>query len=234
MSDISEILFKLSIMLVPGVFAVVCHEVSHGYVANKLGDPTAKIMGRLTLNPFKHLDPIGLLMLFIIKIGWAKPVPVNFNNLHNPKRDMIWVAAAGPITNILLAAFSAMLLRGIVMAASLVPGYFAEPILLMLTFSVFINLVLAIFNLIPVPPLDGGRVVVGLLPYRQSMAYSRIEPYGMIAIILIVVLIPSILSIIIAPPLHAAFTALIGHETLLYLFNHTSIVRLGFLQFLQF
>jgi len=234
MSDIHDIFFKLSIMLVPGVFAVVCHEVSHGYVANRLGDPTAKMMGRLTLNPFKHLDPIGLLMLFIIKIGWAKPVPVNYDNLHNPKRDMIWVAAAGPITNILLAAFSAFMLRGLVVVAPLIPGYFGEPILLMLAFSVFINLVLAIFNLIPVPPLDGGRVVVGLLPFRQSIAYSRIEPYGMIGIILIVILVPSILSMIIAPPLHAAFTALVGRESLLYLFNHTSIVRLGFLQFLQF
>ena len=224
-------LFKLSIMLVPGIFAVVCHEVSHGYIAYKFGDPTAKTMGRLTLNPFKHIDPIGLLMLFIIKIGWAKPVPVNFNNLRNPKRDMIWVAAAGPITNFLLATISALLIRGIIEVIEIVPGYLAEPILLMLVFSVFINLVLAIFNLIPVPPLDGGRVVVGFLPNRLSIAYAKIEPYGMIGVILLVVLFPSILSMLIVPPLHAGIYFLIGPGALNFLINNTAIIRLGFLQF---
>jgi Zn-dependent protease len=224
-------IFKLSIMLVPGIFAVVCHEVSHGYVAYKFGDPTAKTMGRLTLNPFKHIDPLGLLMLFIIKIGWAKPVPVNFNNLRNPKRDMIWVAAAGPITNFLLATLSALLIRGIIEIYEIVPIYISEPVLLMLVFSVFINLVLAIFNLIPVPPLDGGRVVVGFLPSRLSLAYSRIEPYGMIGIILIVVLFPSILSMLIIPPLNVGIYFLLGPDTLDFLIKHTAIIRLGFLQF---
>jgi len=184
-------LLKLSVMLVPALMAITCHEVSHGYIAYKLGDNTARSMGRLTLNPLKHLDIIGTLMVFIVGIGWAKPVPVNFNNLRNPKRDMIWVALAGPVTNTILAIASALALRGIV-AIETVYLFGApiklvlEPIALMLAFSIYINLLLAIFNLIPVPPLDGGRVAVGLLPYRQAVIYSRIEPYGMILIILLV------------------------------------------------
>ena len=106
--------FKLSIMLVPGMLAITCHEVSHGYIAWRYGDPTARMLGRLTLNPLKHIDIVGTLMIFIIGIGWAKPVPVVYENLHNPKRDMIWVAAAGPITNIMLATVSAIFLRGLV------------------------------------------------------------------------------------------------------------------------
>ncbi|HLO26252.1 MAG TPA: site-2 protease family protein, partial [Geobacteraceae bacterium] len=178
-------LLKLSIMLVPALMAITCHEVSHGFIADRFGDNTARSMGRLTLNPLKHLDIVGTLMVFIIGIGWAKPVPVNFNNLRHPKRDMIWVAAAGPITNFILAALSAFALRGLVLLSESVPaapmvGMLIEPIALMLAFSLYINLMLAIFNLIPVPPLDGGRVAVGLLPYRPSMALARVEPYGMI------------------------------------------------------
>ncbi len=182
---------KVSIMLVPALMAITCHEVSHGFVADKLGDNTARYMGRLTLNPLKHLDIVGTLMVFIIGIGWAKPVPVNFNNLRNPKRDMIWVAAAGPVTNFAVASLSAFVLRALVAVAENIPDaslvhMFIEPIALMLAFSVYINLLLAIFNLIPVPPLDGGRVAVGILPYRQSNAFARIEPFGMIIIILLV------------------------------------------------
>src|SRR5512144_3352372 len=111
-------LLKLSILLVPALMAITCHEVSHGFVADRFGDNTARSMGRLTLNPLKHLDIIGTLMVFIVGIGWAKPVPVNFNNLRNPKRDMIWVAAAGPITNFCLATLSAMLMRAVVAATA--------------------------------------------------------------------------------------------------------------------
>src|SRR5512136_1635319 len=114
-------LLKLSIMLVPGLMAITCHEVSHGFVADRFGDSTAQRMGRLTLNPLKHLDIIGTLMVFIIGIGWAKPVPVNFNNLRNPKRDMIWVAAAGPVTNFCLAFVSAMAMRGAIAGFTLFP-----------------------------------------------------------------------------------------------------------------
>jgi Zn-dependent protease len=213
---------KLSIMLVPGLMAITCHEVSHGFVADKLGDNTARRMGRLTLNPIKHLDILGTLMVFIIGIGWAKPVPVNFNNLRNPKRDMIWVAAAGPITNFSLAFLSAMLMRGILAVATGISGgpptMFIEPIVLMLAFSVYINLLLAIFNLIPVPPLDGGRVAVGLLPYRQAALLSRVEPFGMIIILALIFLpdvlhLPSIFEYVISPILNAGVHLLAGRQS---------------------
>ena len=208
---------KLSVMLVPGMLAIVCHEVSHGYVAWRFGDPTAKMMGRLTLNPLKHIDIFGTLMIFVIGIGWAKPVPVVSENLRNPKRDMIWVAAAGPITNIMLATISALLLRGLVAfsnpAASGSPlAMLVEPVVLMLAFSVYINLLLAIFNMIPVPPLDGGRVLVGLLPYKQSAALSRIEPYGMI-IIIVLVFFTNMFSYFISPFLKIGVQILAGPQS---------------------
>lgn len=208
---------KLSVMLVPGMLAIVCHEVSHGYVAWRFGDPTAKMMGRLTLNPLKHIDLIGTLMIFFIGIGWAKPVPVVFENLRNPKRDMIWVAAAGPITNITLAIISALLLRGLVgfvnpAATGSPAAMLMEPVILMLAFSVYINLLLAIFNMIPVPPLDGGRVMVGLLPYKQATALSRVEPYGMM-IIIVLVFFTNMFSYIISPFLNLGVHILAGPQS---------------------
>ena len=208
---------KLSVMLVPGMLAIVCHEVSHGYIAWRFGDPTARMLGRLTLNPLKHIDIIGTLMIFFIGIGWAKPVPVTFQNLRNPKRDMIWVAAAGPVTNILLATVSSFLLRGLVAidnpAVSGSPlAMFLEPVVLMLAFSVYINLLLAIFNMIPVPPLDGGRVLVGLLPNRQAAAWARIEPYGMVIIILLV-FFTNIFSYVISPVLTIGVHLLAGPQS---------------------
>jgi len=210
-------LLKLSIMLVPALLAITCHEVSHGYIAYRLGDNTARSLGRLTLNPLKHLDIIGTLMVFLVGIGWAKPVPVDFGNLRNPKRDMIWVAAAGPITNFLLAALSAMILRGIIFleqefASVLAVSSFLEPITLMLGFSVYINLLLCLFNLIPVPPLDGGRVLVGLLPNRQAAAYSRIEPYGMILIIALV-FFTNVFNYVLAPMLNVGIRILTGPQS---------------------
>ena len=210
-------LFKLSIMLVPGLFAITCHEVSHGYIAWRYGDPTARMLGRLTLNPLKHIDIIGTLMIVFIGIGWAKPVPVVYENLRNPKRDMIWVAAAGPITNLLLACVSAMFLRGLVTFAGPVVeagsqlAMVIEPLVLMLAFSVYINLLLAIFNMIPLPPLDGGRVLSGLLPYRQAAALSRIEPYGMV-IIIVLVFFTNIFSYIVLPLLNVGAHLLAGPQ----------------------
>jgi len=211
-----DFLLKLSVMLVPGLLAITCHEVSHGYMAWRFGDPTARMLGRLTLNPLKHLDLIGTLMIFFVGIGWAKPVPVVTENLHNPKKNMIWIAAAGPITNLILATFSALLLRAVVAfgnPASLSPAAFIiEPLVLMLAFSVYINLLLSIFNMIPVPPLDGGRVLVGLLPYRQSAAWSRIEPYGML-IIIALIFFTNLFSYVVSPVLNAAVHVLAGPQS---------------------
>jgi Zn-dependent protease len=193
-----DFLLKLSIMLVPGLLAITCHEVSHGFVAWRFGDPTARMLGRLTLNPLKHVDPLGTIIVpifiafstqFRFIFGWAKPVPVVYENLRNPKRDMIWVAAAGPITNFILAIISAIILRGILsltnipMAAQPTIMFIIKPIELMLEFSVYINLLLGLFNLIPVPPLDGGRVFIGLLPPRLAYIWSRLEPYGILLVI---------------------------------------------------
>ena len=213
-----QFFFKLSIMLVPALMAITCHEVSHGFVANRFGDGTAKAQGRLTLNPFNHLDIIGTLMVFIIGIGWAKPVPVNFNNLRNPKRDMVWVAAAGPLTNFSIALVSALLMRLVIALGSHLSGatFFIDPLILMLAFSVYVNLLLAIFNLIPVPPLDGGRVAVGLLPYRQAVFWSRIEPYGMI-IIIGLVFFTDLFSYIISPALSFGVHLLAGpHSSVVF------------------
>lgn len=209
-----DFFLKLSIMLVPGLLAITCHEVSHGFVANRLGDDTARVMGRLTLNPLKHIDIFGTIMIFVVGIGWAKPVPVNFNNLRRPKQDMIWVAAAGPITNFLLATLSALLLRGLIAFAGGGGGqasFVFQPVLMMLSFSIYINLLLGIFNLIPIPPLDGGRVAVGLLPLRLAMGLSRIEPFGMILIIL-VVYFTGLFSIVISPFLEFGIRLLAGPE----------------------
>lgn len=231
-----DFFLKVSVMLVPALMAITCHEVSHGFIADRFGDRTARSMGRLTLNPLKHLDIIGTLMVFLVGIGWAKPVPVNFNNLRHPKRDMIWVGAAGPVTNFLLATISALALRGFVAFSTVVSGdplvqMFIDPISMMLAFSVYINLVLGIFNLIPVPPLDGGRVMVGLLPYRQSVAYAGIEKYGMIGIILIVIFFPRVLSYVIAPPLYFGLNVLIGPHVMGYLIHNTPLQQLGIFPF---
>jgi Zn-dependent protease len=212
-----DILFKLSIMLVPGLFAITCHEVSHGYIAWRYGDPTARMLGRLTLNPLKHIDIIGTLMIVFVGIGWAKPVPVVYENLRNPRRDMIWVAAAGPVTNLTLAFISAMLLRGFVVFVNpAVSGssmtMVAEPVVLMLAFSVYINLLLAIFNMFPLPPLDGGRVLSGLLPPRQAAVLARIEPYGMV-IIIVLVFFTNIFSYLIYPLLTIGVHLLAGPQS---------------------
>lgn len=175
-------------MLVPALLAVTMHEVSHGFVADKFGDPTARLLGRLTLNPVRHLDPIGTLALLIFGFGWARPVPVNFQNLHHPRRDMIWVALAGPGVNFVLACASALILRFLAWLpmGGAGGGGMMEPLQLMAGFSLYINVILAIFNLLPIPPLDGGRVMIGLLPRRQAELLARLEPFGFVIIIFLV------------------------------------------------
>ena len=209
-----EIVRQIAIWALPILVAIVFHEVAHGWVANRLGDPTAKQMGRLTLNPLPHIDPIGTVALPLLLIianapflfGYAKPVPVNFYNLGNPKRDMIFVAVAGPLTNLLLAlgaVFTLKILTQILGAASPAGGSpwvaFFTPLILMAELAVIINVVLAVFNTLPLPPLDGGRVLVGLLPDPYSSFVERIEPFGFL--ILIVLLMTHLLGGIIGPPI---------------------------------
>ena len=193
---------ELILLAPPLLLALTFHEFAHGYVAYQLGDPTAKNLGRLTLNPIKHLDPIGTIAFFFIKFGWAKPVPVNPQYFKDPKRDMLWVALAGPATNFVLAIVSAALAKGLWFFASQLPySTMAEAILVplngMLIASVWINLVLCIFNFLPIPPLDGSRILMGLLPNRMAISYMKFEKYGFIFVL--VLAFSGVLSKVIMP-----------------------------------
>ncbi|MDI6740082.1 MAG: site-2 protease family protein [Candidatus Edwardsbacteria bacterium] len=171
------------ILVIPAVlFAITIHEYAHGWVADKFGDPTARLMGRLTLNPLAHLDPIGALMLILVRIGWAKPVPVNPYNLKNPRRDMIWIALAGPVTN-LAAAFVFGTIVRLIVSSGLDLGGMMTPVMMLLIFGVVIDVALAIFNFIPIPPLDGSKVLAGLLPARWAYQYLKYERFGPIVLI---------------------------------------------------
>jgi Zn-dependent protease len=189
---------------VPVVFAITLHEAAHGYVARLLGDRTAEMLGRVTLNPVKHVDPVGtilvpaLLVLFKAPFlfGWAKPVPVNFANLRHPRRDMIWVAAAGPGSNFVQA-----LLWALVLAAGAVGG--SEGFARMAVIGVQVNLVLMALNLLPIPPLDGGRILAGLLPHGAASALSRIEPWGFF--IILALLFARLLDDLMYPLIKGAF-----------------------------
>jgi Zn-dependent protease len=210
----------IALWILPFLMAVVFHEVAHGYVAKRLGDDTASVLGRLTLNPLAHVDPVGtvalpaalLLMGSPFMFGWAKPVPVAFERLHNPRRDMILVAMAGPVTNLVLAAASAAGLAAIGhMAESGYPsGGFkvAEPLAIMCELSLRLNVVLAVFNLLPIPPLDGGRVAAGLLPHELGESLERIEPYGFF--IIMALLFTGALDFILRPLMSGILAGLLG------------------------
>ena len=179
--DLTSFLQELVVVLPAVLFAITFHEVAHGWIADRLGDPTARMAGRLTLNPIAHLDPIGAIMMILVKFGWAKPVPVNPMNLRHPLRDMIWVAAAGPVANLVVSAASLLLYRW---SGAVAVSFLADPIRELLKWSFIINLNLAAFNLIPIPPLDGSQILKGILPRRQLLVFERIEPYGFLLLIL--------------------------------------------------
>ncbi len=208
-----SIIQKIAIGAIPVLFAITLHEVAHGRVAKYFGDTTAAARGRLSLNPIKHIDPIGTILVPIILIlsigvgfGWAKPVPVNFNYLRNPKRDMIWVAAAGPFANLVMAFFWAFVMKiGIVISSQ--SEWIAVPMILMGQVGIIVNLLLLLLNLLPIPPLDGGRILAGLAPVRFSYALAKIEPFGMF--IIFGLLLMGYLWLILKPPLQF-MSALIG------------------------
>jgi Zn-dependent protease len=206
MDQLDLIIQQLAVWTLPVLFAITVHEVAHGWVAKQLGDPTAEMLGRLTLNPIKHIDPLGtvlvpglLLLMGGFVFGWAKPVPVTYENLHRPKTGMAIVAAAGPLANLLMAILWTMVLKvGIGLTGTL--DWVASPLKSMGEAGILINVVLMLLNLLPIPPLDGGRVLAGLLPGPLSWQLGRIEPYGFL--ILLALLATGVLGRILGQPVH--------------------------------
>lgn len=195
---------KIAVYALPVIFAITVHEAAHGFAARFFGDMTADRAGRITLNPLKHIDPVGTILLPALTLlvggilfGWAKPVPVDFSRLRNPKRDMLWVAAAGPASNFVMALFWALIIKLSLSA----PNVYSEPMALMGQAGVMINVVLMVLNLLPLPPLDGGRIAVSLLPNHLAYKYAQIERYGFI--ILIVLLATGIIGRIMEPFIEA-------------------------------
>ncbi len=197
---------RVTIYVLPVIFAITVHEAAHGYAARHYGDMTAAAAGRISLNPLRHIDPVGTLLIPALTLliggilfGWAKPVPVNFGRLRHPKRDMLWVAAAGPGANLVMALMWALAIK----ISAFLPQYAALPLALMGAAGIMINTVLMVLNLLPLPPLDGGRIAVSLLPHPWAWKFSRIEPYGFI--ILLVLMFTHILGAILWPFIMAVF-----------------------------
>ncbi|MEK6599931.1 MAG: site-2 protease family protein [Deltaproteobacteria bacterium] len=212
MESIASTIQDIAILAAPILIAVTFHEVAHGWIADRLGDPTARLLGRLTLNPIKHLDPIGTLVFFLTRmIGWAKPVPVNPLNFRDPLKGMMWVAIAGPVTNLFLAAVSAAILRLLIASGILFDpsiSFVMKPVYMMIQMSVIINVGLAVFNVIPIPPLDGSKVLMGLLSREQAEVFARLEPYGFI--ILILFIMTNIDRMILSPIIGFTVSLLLG------------------------
>jgi Zn-dependent protease len=207
--QIDRLIQDVAIGAIPVLFAITLHEAAHGYVARYFGDMTAHQAGRITLNPLRHIDPVGTILLPLMMLwatsgafvfGWAKPVPVNFAALRHPKKDMLWVAIAGPASNLVMALGWALLYK---LGLMFPENYFAGPLLGMSQIGIQINVILMVLNLLPLPPLDGGRVAVSLLPHRQAFMLAKVEPYGML--ILIVLAVTQLLTTILLPFVNLTF-----------------------------
>lgn len=203
------IIQKIAIYALPVIFAITVHEAAHGYAAKYFGDMTAHQEGRISLNPIKHIDLFGTIILPALTValggvlfGWAKPVPVNFSRLRNPKKDMLWVAAAGPASNLVMAILWVLVIK----FANVAPLTFVEPLMLMAEAGIIINVILMVLNLLPLPPLDGGRIAVSLLPTGLAQSFSKLERYGFI--ILIVLLLTGVLGKILTPLVSGVTNAL--------------------------
>ena len=214
-----DLIQTIAIYALPVIFAITLHEAAHGYVARYFGDKTAFMLGRISLNPLRHIDLVGtivvpLLILVTSKLfgsagilfGWAKPVPVNFHALRHPKRDMLWVAAAGPAANLVMALGWALVLK----AAMMLPkGDFSLPLSLMAEAGITVNIVLMVLNLLPILPLDGGRIAVSLLPDRLALGYARLEPFGFPILLALIFIPPHLLGVLMMPMVRASI-GLIG------------------------
>ena len=205
--DLAQLVQTISIYALPVIFGITLHEAAHGYVAKHFGDTTAYVLGRVSLNPVRHIDPVGTILVPLVILlvtswgagqgmlfGWAKPVPVNYHALRKPKRHMMWVAAAGPAANLAMALAWALLAK---IALILPHNYFTDPLFLISQAGVTVNLVLMLLNLIPLLPLDGGRIVAGLLPARMADQYARLEPWGFP--ILLALMFTNVLGIVLGP-----------------------------------
>ncbi|HEY3327253.1 MAG TPA: site-2 protease family protein [Novimethylophilus sp.] len=195
---------KISVYALPVIFAITVHEAAHGYVAKYFGDMTAYAQGRISFNPLRHIDPVGTILVPLLTLlvggilfGWAKPVPVNFGKLRRPKQDMLWVAAAGPVSNLIMAIMWGLALK----FSPAAPEAISTPLSLMAQAGITINVVLMVLNLLPLPPLDGGRIAVSLLPHRLAYQFSQVERYGFV--ILLVLMFTGILGRILGPLIDA-------------------------------